>query len=131
MTFWSQSECLHEWFTTIIINNNREEGIKHCTWKGQRNWIYRIQDSSVIYYNVKAINGKDGMECFFCVLIISMTSQTHYWLIIAINDYRKRDICSGLIGHLACLQTLPFGPFNFHITPYCFHQFIIGQLFKL
>lgn len=69
MTFWSKSECLHEWFTTIIvINNNREGGIKHCTWKGERNWIHRIQDSWVIYYNEKAItNGKDGMECFFCV----------------------------------------------------------------
>lgn len=101
MTFWSQSECLHEWFTTIIvINNNREGGIKHCTWKGERNWIHRIQDSWVIYYNEKAIiDGKDGMNVFSVyVLIVSMTSQSHQWLISAINDYRKRDIGSGLIG---------------------------------
>ena len=135
MTFWSQSECLHEWFTTIIIiNNNREEGIKHCTWKGQRNWIHRIQDSSVIYYNVKAINGKDGMECFFCVLIL------YQWPVKLIIDWSLQSTTteSGIYSMLWPNRPLglfaDFTVWTFQLPYYpiyCFHQFIIGQLIKL
>ena len=60
--------CVFSW--PNMVKWHHSGIIKHCTWKGQRNWIHRIQDSSVIYYNVKAINGKDGMECFFCVLML-------------------------------------------------------------